>query len=73
MYDGQQIPLPLDTPRDFVTTSEGGRGWFAVHVWWNPEGFYEPYNTGFGRYATKEEAIKEAKELAEEEGLEYRE
>lgn len=55
----------------FITTTQGMSGWFAVHVWWNPEGFWEPWDTGFGRYATEERAIEEAQLWAESEGLEY--
>ena len=49
-------------------------GYFAVMYWWNDEddgGFWEPLQTGLGRYATKEEAIVEAKYWAEAEELEY--
>lgn len=50
-------------------------GYFAVMYWWNPEmdGFWEPWQTGIGRYATREEAVKEGKAWAEAEGLEFRE
>ncbi len=57
--------------KPYITTTEGGIGWFAVHVWWNPEGFWEPYETGFGRYATEDGAIVEAKVWATQAGLEY--
>jgi len=48
-------------------------GHFAVLMWWNPDhgGFWEPWNTGFGRYATKEEARVEAREWAEAEEVRY--
>lgn len=50
-----------------------GSGWAAVQLWWAPEhgGFWEPYQTGVGRYATKEEAIQEAKEWALAEEMEF--
>ncbi len=38
----------------------GGSGWFAVLVVTDDEGFKEPWQTGVGRYATREEAVKEA-------------
>lgn len=46
-----------------LTITRGMAGWFAVHVWFNPElgGFWEPYNTGIGRYETRQEAYDEAK------------
>jgi hypothetical protein len=46
-------------------------GYFAVMYWWNPSGFWEPWETGIGRYPTKEEAIVEGKAWAESEGLEF--
>lgn len=56
----------------YVTTTNGMRGWFAVLVHWNEEGFYEPWNTGFSSYKTKAEAEVEAKQWAEDEGIEFR-
>lgn len=56
-----------------ITVTQGMSGWFAVMLWWNPEmgGFPEPYQTGIGRYCTREEAKIEAKEWSEAEGLEF--
>lgn len=50
-------------------------GYFAVMYWWNPEhgGFWEPWQTGIGRYATREEAVEEGKAWAEAEDIEFRE
>ena len=56
----------------FITTTQGMKAWFAVHVWWNPEGFWEPYDTGLGRYLTEEEAIVEARIWATMSGIEYK-
>lgn len=41
--------------------------------WWNPEtgGFWEPYDTGEGWYATKEEAIADGLAWADELELEF--
>lgn len=49
-------------------------GHFAVIMHWATEhgGFWEPWSTGSGRYATQAEAAEEAKALAECEELEYR-
>lgn len=62
--------------KEFITTTHGMSGYFAVHMWYNTEdyeyGFWEPYDTGFGRYDTREEAIADAKEWAEATGIEYR-
>ena len=54
-----------------ISVTQGLSGYFAVMYWWNPEGFPEPYNTGFGRYATVEEAREEAKQWAKDEGIRY--
>lgn len=45
--------------------------YFAVVVWWNPDmgGFWEPWDTGIGRYRTPAEAYREAKLLGESAGL----
>jgi hypothetical protein len=61
---------------NFITVTQGGSGWFAVEMWYNNEdyadyGFWEPWQTGMGRYETREEAIREAKWWAEESELEY--
>lgn len=56
----------------FISVTQGMSGHFAVLMWWNPEGFYEPWDTGFGRYSTREEAIREARSWAEAEELEVR-
>lgn len=53
----------------FVSVTRGMSGHFAVIYWWNQEqgGFWEPWDTGIGRYATEAEAREEAAELACEE------
>lgn len=58
----------------YITTTHAPSGHFAVMMWWNPEndGFYEPYNTGAGRYRTREPACEEAIAWAQAEGVEYR-
>ena len=56
----------------FISVTQGMSGYFAVLMSWSRDGFYEPWNTGFGRYSTREDAIREAREWAEAEELEYR-
>lgn len=59
---------------NFITVNRGSiSGYFAVMYWWNPElgGFWEPYDTGEGRYATKKEAIAEGLAWADELELEF--
>lgn len=62
--------------KDYITVTEGMSGFFAVHIWLNEEEdfgpFWEPYQTGFGRYATREEAVVEAKDWADASGIEYK-
>ena len=62
--------------KEFITVTEGMSGFFAVHMWFNTEdldfGFWEPYDTGMGRYATHEEAMVEALAWSDETGIEYR-
>lgn len=54
-----------------ISTTHGCSGYFAVMYWWNPEGFPEPYETGFGRYATEQEAIQEAQQWAIDSDIPY--
>ena len=62
--------------KHFITTTGGMNGFFAVHMWLNEEEdfgpFWEPYESGFGRYATIEEAQAEAQSWAEDMEMEYR-
>lgn len=59
----------------YITVVEGSGGWFVVQVWWNPElgGFWEPFQTGIGRYIDKKDAEVEAKDWAEAEDMPYKE
>lgn len=59
---------------DFVTITHGMRGYFAVHLSWNSDhgGFYEPWQSGFGSYATPQEAEPEARRWAETEEIEFK-
>lgn len=55
----------------YVTAYKSIGGYKAVHVWWNPDGFWEPWQTGMGAYATREEANTEAREWAEAEEMRF--
>lgn len=59
----------------YVTVTFGGAGYFAVLMWFNPDlgGFWEPWQTGIGRYGIYDLAVKEAKEWAEAENIKYKE
>lgn len=63
----------IEDHKAYVTVTCGIRGWFAVMMWWNQElgGFWEPWNTGDGSYATAREAEVDAKCWAEAEGIEF--
>lgn len=63
--------------KNFITVTEGMSGFFAVHMWLNDmehdiSPFWEPWETGIGRYTTREEAEREAKWWAEQSEMEYR-
>lgn len=61
---------PALKPKEgYVTLTSGISGHFAVQVWFNPEGFEEPYDTGIGRYATQVEAAEEAVMWADDQDL----
>ena len=65
-------------PAAFISVTHGMSGYFAVKYWWNDEhpelgGFWEPWDTGLGRYPTKLGAREEAVAWAADEGLEYKE
>ncbi len=59
----------------YITVTLGMSGYFAVMIWLNKENpempFEEPYQTGIGRYRTREKAEIEAKSWAAAEELRY--
>jgi len=63
--------------RPFITTTKGMAGWFAVHMWWNDTGehglagFWEPYESGVGRYLTEVEAEVEGRAWAAADEIRY--
>ncbi len=62
--------------KDFITIMQGMSGYFACHMWLNEEDedepFWEPYESGIGRYSTREEALVEAAKWADEMEMELR-
>lgn len=59
---------------DYISTYLYGSGYGAIHLRWYADiNGYDCEQTGIGRYDTLDEAIKEAKEWAEAEEIEYRE
>ena len=66
----------LQPGEHFMVATEGMRGHFACEMWINNEEpdlgpFPEPWQSDDSTFATKEEAIEWAKELAEIEGIPY--
>mgnify|MGYP001084478136 CR=1 FL=1 len=61
------------TDNAYITVTHGMSGFFAVMLYKHSDGFWEPWTTGIGRYPIKDLAIKEAKQWAEYEGMEYKE
>lgn len=61
---------------DYITVTHGMRGYFAVHLTWNPDlgGFYEPEQTGLGSYHAPDAPalLEEAKEWAAALDVEFR-
>jgi hypothetical protein len=61
----------MNEHKPFITVTQGMSGHFAVCMAWNDDGFWEPQQTGFGRFATREEAIEEGQYWASAEELEF--
>lgn len=55
----------------YIDVYEPIAGWKAKEMFWDEEGFFDCWNTGLVAYATKEEAIKDAKSWAESNDLAY--
>ena len=59
----------------WISVTSGMSGYFAVELWLNNEDtdctFIEPYDTGYGRYATYGEAKDEAMQWAADAGLAF--
>lgn len=56
----------------YITVYESIGGWKAVMVCWAQDkfgGYWEPEQTGVGAYGTREEAVQEAIDWAESEGI----
>lgn len=59
----------------YITVYKPIAGWKAIQMWWNKDDpnfqFWEPWQTNSWAYATKEEAIEDAKGWAEAEEIPY--
>lgn len=48
----------------FVTVYKPIIGWKPVHMWWNPEGFWEPYDTYKAAWLRREQAEEAGRQWA---------
>jgi hypothetical protein len=64
--------IPGGSQDPFITVTSGLSGFFAVCFWWNPEGFWEPWDTHPARRATVADAEADAKAWSIEDNIEYR-
>ena len=55
----------------YITTYYPIAGWKAIMYWWNPEGFWEPWETSPFAFASEESAEEFGRAWAEEEGIEF--
>lgn len=55
----------------FITVYKPVAGWKAVMYWWNPEGFWEPWDTSPFAFPNEEGAIAWGKAWAEDEGVPF--
>lgn len=72
---GEVATKLVEAYKAFITvTGPALSGFFATMYWWNSDdgGFYEPFMTGIGRHSKREDAVAEAKQWAEDEGMEFR-
>lgn len=67
----------MENKDDFVYVREINGMYQAVHMWFNdtdpeiPEGFWEPWSSGF-HWPTKEEATRDGQDMAEHNGIIFR-
>ena len=61
-----------ETHDPYITVYLPIAGWKAVMYWWNPEGFWEPWETSEYAFPSEESAEEFGRYWAEEEGIEFR-
>lgn len=57
----------------YITVYKPIAGWKAIMYWWNPEGFWEPWDTSPFAFASEESAEKFGREWAKVEEIEFKE
>jgi hypothetical protein len=73
-------PKGDDEHESYVSVYQPVRGWTAVIYHYNTtedfleegEGFWEPWQTGILSFATREEAVRDGKRWAEDEGIAFK-
>ena len=59
------------TKESFIDVYKPIAGWKARQMFWDKEGFWDCWQTGFWGHETKEQAQEEAKDWAEAEGIAF--
>ena len=60
-----------ETHDPYITVYLPIAGWKAVMYWWNPEGFWGPWETSPFAFVSEQAAEDFGREWAEEEGIEF--
>lgn len=55
----------------FVTIYHPIIGWKPVHMWWNPDGFWEPWDTYKAAWSTRPMAEEAGRQWASKLGLPF--
>lgn len=56
----------------YITVYKPIAGWKAAMMWWNPEGFWEPWETSPFSFQFREQAVLWGKDWAAEEGIQFK-
>ena len=56
----------------YITVYYPIAGWKAVMYWWNPEGFWEPWETSECAFPSEESAEEFGRAWAEEENIQFK-
>ena len=56
----------------YITVYYPIAGWKAIMYWWNPEGFWEPWETSPFAFASEESAEEFGRAWAEEENIQFK-
>lgn len=70
--DLAELLAPPEDHRPFTTVSFGMRGYFAVLMCWDEDGFWDVWQSGIGSFKSHEGAAREARDWAAAEELEFK-